>query len=113
MQFTRKIAIPAIAAAAILAGSGGIAYASTGNHPTPEPSDSIIDTPTPTPTLPTVLPNRCYRATDNETLVAPGHRTVRETVPAIVCITRNGTPVVFIDSNGTPVPTPTSFGPRR
>lgn len=102
MHISRKIAIPVISLAALM-GAGGIAYANV----TPTPTPSV--TPTVNP-LPANL-NRCYRATDVETLIAPGHRPVRETVPAIVCITRNGTPVVFIDSNGTPFPTP--FGPRR
>lgn len=113
MKIRTKIAIPAITAAALI-GSGGIAYANVANHPSPQPSDSITEVPTPTPTdtlFPNPLPRNCYRATDHETIVAPGHRTVREDVRAIVCQTRLG-PIVFVDTNAVPLPTPFG-GPRR
>ena len=95
----RTIAISAVTVAA-LAGTGGIAYASTSNHPTPTPTPTVT-TPAPTPSVtpsPVPLPFGCYRARDIETLVATGHRPVREVINAIVCNTRIG-PVVYVDTN--------------
>lgn len=115
MRNRTKIAIPVITLAA-LGGASGIAYANVYPTPTPSVSQPIV-TPspsvTPSPTLPPFvnpLIARCYRATDFETVVAVGHAPVRETVSAIVCLTRRGTPVVFVDTNAGPFPTPFPFG---
>lgn len=89
----RNVAIAAVTVAA-LAGGGGIAYANV--TPTPTPSPTVTVNP---------LPANCYRATDIETVIAFGHRPVRETVAAIVCNTRFG-PVVFVDTNARPLFTP-------
>lgn len=99
MQFNRKIAIPVIAAAALM-GTGGIAYANVTPSPTYTPT--VSPTPTVTPTV-SPLPVRCYRATDHEVVTAPGQLPVRETVQAIVCHTRFGIPVVFVDTNAFPI----------
>ena len=85
MQFTRKIAIPAFTAVAIL-GSGGIAYANA-NHPTPTPTVTT-PTPTPTPSTPTVNPfaNCDFTFTQAFTFDPRLNRFVTRVIPAIVCV---------------------------
>lgn len=51
MHITRKIAIPVIAGAALLSGTG-IAYASTTGNPNPYPTPTV----TPTNPVPTITP---------------------------------------------------------
>jgi hypothetical protein len=74
------------------------AHASTAGYPTPTPTPTVVvPTVTPTPT-PVPFPNPfrgCYRATDDEWIVAPGHRPVFRAEAAIVCPGPFG-PVVYL-----------------